>query len=229
MNAEKILSQLLSGGAASGFAGGLAGGLASGMLTSKAGRKLGGKALQLGGLAAVAGLAYTAWNRYRQESGAPLPDHAQPQSLPAAFLPTPTHPDERSDLALVLLLAMIAAARADGKLDGDERRAIFDRVARLDLPETERSQLYAALERPADLEWIAKQATSPERAAEIYAASLLAIEVDTPAERGYLAMLAARLELPDELVAGLHGEAAATNAPPSEIRTGADLRLDYRT
>jgi uncharacterized membrane protein YebE (DUF533 family) len=218
MNAEKILSQLLSGGAASGFAGGLAGGLASGLLTSKAGRKLGGKALQLGGLAAVAGLAYNAWSRYRQEStGAPV-ERAPAQLPPPAFLPGPGHADERSDLALCLLFAMIAAARADGKLDGEERRAIFDGVARLDLPETERAQLYAALERPADLEWLVRQATTPERAAEIYAASLLAIEVDTPAERGYLSMLAARLGLPEDLVASLHGEAAAAKAPPRASR-----------
>ncbi len=221
MNAEKILSQLLSSGAASGLAGGLAGGLASGMLTSKAGRKLGGKALQLGGLAAVAGLAYTAWSRYRQAGAAQPADLSPAQLAPAGFLPAPARSDERSDLALTLLFAMIAAARADGKLDGPERRAIFEGVARLDLPETERSQLYAALERPADLEWLAKQATSPERAAEIYAASLLAIEVDTPAERGYLAMLAARLELPDELVTNLHGEAAAANSLQPEIQATA--------
>ncbi len=227
MNAEKILSQLLSGGAASGFAGGLAGGIASGLLTSKAGRKLGGKALQLGGLGAVAGLAYTAWNRYRQEAAGAAPDRMAPQSLPPVFLPGTGHADERSDLARTLLYAMIAAARADGKLDGEERRAIFEGVARLDLPEAERSQLHAALERPADIEWLVNQATSPERAAEIYAASLLAIEVDTPAERGYLAMLAARLELPDELVTNLHGEATAANASQLAIRAGAGT-LDFR-
>ena len=213
MNAEKILSQLLSGGAAQGFAGGLAGGIASGLLTSKAGRKLAGKALQLGGLAAIAGLAYNAWTRYQQSGVGPALDRLPPQQLPPAFLPAPGLAGERSDLALTLLFAMIAAARADGKLDGQERRAIFDGLARVDLPEAERAQLYAALERPADLEWLVKQATCPERAAEIYAASLLAIEVDTPAERGYLAMLAARLELPDELVAKLHAEAGAANVP----------------
>jgi uncharacterized membrane protein YebE (DUF533 family) len=226
MNAEKILSQLLSGGVAPGLAGGLAGGLASGLLTSKAGRKLGGKALQLGGLAAVAGLAYTAWSRSRKEAGPAAPDRtAPPLPPPSNFLPAPGRADERADLALALLCAMIAAARADGKLDGRERSAIFDGVARLDLPEAERAELYAALERPADLEWLVKQATTPERAAEIYAASLLAIEIDTPAERGYLAMLAARLGLPDELVASLHAEAAAASAPPREIGAGAEVSL----
>lgn len=63
MSADRILSQLLGSGTASGFAGGLTGGLATGLLTSKAGRKFGKKALKAGGIAAVGGLAYAAWNR----------------------------------------------------------------------------------------------------------------------------------------------------------------------
>ncbi|MBL0901321.1 MAG: DUF533 domain-containing protein, partial [Reyranella sp.] len=45
--------------------------------------------------------------------------------------------------------------------------------------------------------------------AELYAASLLAIDVDNAAERGYLGMLAARLKLDDSLVAHLHGNVAS--------------------
>ncbi len=51
---------------------------------------------------------------------------------------------------------------------------------------------------------IVKSATSPEIAAEIYVASLLAIDVDTADEKSYLAMLAARLKLPPELVMELN-------------------------
>ena len=61
IDANKILGQLLSNGAATGIAGALAGG----MLASKRGRKLGKKAVELGGLAAIAGVAWMAWNRYR--------------------------------------------------------------------------------------------------------------------------------------------------------------------
>ena len=43
-------------------------------------------------------------------------------------------------------------------------------------------------------------------AAEIYTASLLTIDVDTGAERAYLAMLAACLELPESLVDSIHQE-----------------------
>ncbi len=220
MNTENLLSKILAGGAGSGLAGGLAGGLASGLLTSRAGRKLAGKALELGGLAAIAGLAYTAWRRSQQGAAAaagpaefPVAARIGLDRTPEAFLPGPEQADETSALARALLFAMVAAARADGKLDGDERRAISDGLERLGLSDAERAQLHAALERPSDLEWLVAQATTPERAAEIYAVSLLAIEVDTPAERAYLAMLAARLALPEELVASLHREAQGEAEP----------------
>jgi uncharacterized membrane protein YebE (DUF533 family) len=210
MSADRILSELFAGPRGAGFAGGVAGGVASSLLLSKAGRKLGKRALELGGLAAIAGLGYTAWRRYQEDRGsaAAQPEPAlQAAAPPAAFLPPPSEREARDDLGRTLLEAMIAAARADGKLDGQERRALFERVAKVDLPEAERAELYAALERPPDVAQLVAAATTPERAVEIYAASLLAIEVDTPAERGYLAMLASALGLPDELVERIHREA----------------------
>jgi uncharacterized membrane protein YebE (DUF533 family) len=53
--------------------------------------------------------------------------------------------------------------------------------------------------RPIDMDELVASATSPEVAAEIYIASLLAINVDTAAEESYLNMLAARLNIPPEL------------------------------
>ena len=66
---NRLLGQLLGSGAAGGFAGGLAGGLASNMLTTKSGRKIGQKALKMGGIAAVGALAYAAFNRYNNNGG----------------------------------------------------------------------------------------------------------------------------------------------------------------
>lgn len=217
MGFDRILSQILSSGAAAG----VAGGLASGLLTSKAGRKLGKKALRLGGLAAVGGLAYVAWRRY-QQAGAraeSLPPDAAATAPLSAFVPPPEAVPQRDALGQTLLHAMIAAAQADGKLDGDERRAIFERVEALGLPAADKAALFAQLDAPVDLGVLVAEARTPELAAEIYTASLLAIELDTAAERGYLAMLAARLGLPDGLVAAIHQELAlvpsqAPAAPP---------------
>jgi uncharacterized membrane protein YebE (DUF533 family) len=56
---------------------------------------------------------------------------------------------------------------------------------------------------PVDMDAIISSASSPEVAAEIYIASLLAVDVDTAAEKSYLAMLAARLQLPPALITEL--------------------------
>jgi len=236
MSSDHILSQVLGSGAASGFAGGLAGGLASGLLTSKAGRKLGKKALRVGGVAAVGGLAYSAWSRYRQEQAAqatpgatarpgPISRAAAAPPTEAAditlerFVPPSSQPEECEALGLALLRAMIAAAQADGRLDGAERRAIFERISTLELSAAEKAALFEQLDQPVDLSALVAAARTPEQAVEIYTASRLAIEVDTPAERGYLAMLAARLELPDELIEAIDREVAGSAEPVASPET----------
>ena len=214
MNADRLLSQLLSSGAGAGLAGGLAGGLASGLLTSKAGRKLGKRAVELGGLAAVAGLAYAAFRHFREGAGAPVgpaPEPAGRSPVGAGFLPAPGSAAADA-LGRQLLRVMIAAAHADGRLDPAERGALFERVARLELPAAEKVELWDELERPVDLAALVSEVTSREHASELYAAALLSIDVDTDAERAWLAQLAARLGLPVPLVDALHREAGA---PPA--------------
>lgn len=219
MDADKVLSQLLASGAAGSFAGGLAGGLASGLLTSKPGRKLGKKALKLGGLAAVAGVAWTAWSRWQESqrtaaAGAGAADSSQ-GAPPARFLPRGQAADE---LGLVLVRAMIAAAQADGRLDGAERAAIEERIARLEISEPDRAELRGELAQPVAIDALVSAAGTPERALEIYTASALAIDPDTPAERAYLELLAARLGLAPELAAAVRAQLAG-DAAPSPPRT----------
>lgn len=63
-----------------------------------------------------------------------------------------------------------------------------------------------------DMDAIVNSAASPEVAAEIYATSLLAVTVDSEAEKGYLGMLAARLCLLVELVSELERQVEAHRA-----------------
>lgn len=212
MNADRILSQLLSGGAGAGLAGGLAGGLASGLLVSKAGRRLGKRALELGGVAAVAGLAYGAYRRWRETSGAAagsVPDlrGVGQSALSAASSQGSLGPQADPELGVLLLRAMVAAAHADGKLEPSERGVIFERIARLDIASADKAELWDQLDHPVGIDALAASAATPERAAAVYAAALLAIEVDSAQERAWLSQLAARLRLAPELVASLHSEA----------------------
>lgn len=212
---NKFLGQLLGSGAAGGFAGGLAGGLASNMLTSKKGRKLGKKALKMGGIAAVGALAYGAFQRYQggqpgTSQAAPLPaggqETLQPAPAGSAFMPAVTDHNGQAQLGVILVRAMMAAARADGRLDAKESQAIFQRIETLDLAPDVKAMLVEEMGKPVDIDAIVQSATSQELAAEIYIASLLAIDVDTVEEQSYLNMLAARMKLPRELVNQLHQE-----------------------
>ncbi|HBH29934.1 MAG: tellurite resistance TerB family protein [Desulfofustis sp. PB-SRB1] len=216
---NRLIGQLLGSGAAGGFAGGLAGGLASGMLTSKEGRKLGKKTLKMGGVAAVGALAYAAYQRYSAgQQSPPIESSSLPQAPPArevegtAFLPPENDTAGRDALGLTLVRAMIAAARADGTLDAQESQAIFQRIQALGLNADDQALLVAEMGRPVDMDALVSRADSIEVAAEIYLASLLAIDPDTAAEKAYLTMLAARLNLPADLVNELHRQVEEQSA-----------------
>lgn len=210
---NKLLGSILGSGAASGFAGGLAGGLASNMISGKSAKKLGSSALKLGGVAAIGALAYTAYNRYSNNQAAPA---GQPVATPAAnptalsaapagsaFMPATDDQAANHALGMTLVRAMIAVARADGRLDAQESQAIFQKIESLGLDNASQNLLVQEMGHPVDIDAIVNSASSPEVAAEIYIASLLAVDVDTPAEKSYLAMLAARLQLPTQLVTEL--------------------------
>jgi uncharacterized membrane protein YebE (DUF533 family) len=158
----------------------------------------------------VGGLAYAAFSRYQRQQAA-TPAALQDGGATVAprierFVPGAERADEVEALGLTLLKAMVAAARADGRLDARERQGIHQRVVSMDLSAAEKADLIAQLEEPVDMACLVAAARTPEIAAEIYTASLLAIDVDTPAERAYLALLAARLGLPEDLVDSIHRE-----------------------
>lgn len=218
VDVNKLLGSFLGSGAATGFAGGLAGGVASNMLTSKSGRKLGKKALKLGGVAAVGALAYTAYKRYSSAgdtaTAAPVANTvADPLTLaPAgsAFMPLENDVVANEALGLTLVRAMMAAARADGTLDAQESQAIFQRIETLGLDSESQSLLVQEMGHAVDVDAIVNSAAgSVEIAAEIYVASLLAINVDNVAEKSYLGMLAARLQLPSDLIGELERQVEA--------------------
>lgn len=197
--------------------GAVAGSLAALLLGSKAGREIGGEALKLGGMAAVGALAYKAYRDWQSGKQPPAPQDAARQAPPPPLmLPapsgTPFNPSTESgqqSLARSLLRAMIAATKADGHVDAQEQARIFAEMDKMALSSEDKAFVMDELRANLDVDAVARGATTPEQAAEIYAASLLAVTVDSAAERGYLAMLAARLKLDDALVAHLHGTVAA--------------------
>lgn len=197
------LDQLLTGpgGLATGAA---AGGLAAILLGGAKPKKLAKNALKVGGAALVGGLAYKAWRDW-QANKAPA---AEPQPAPItapsdpAFLPEGD--DQRRLLARSLMRAMIAAAKADGHVTPVEQERILSQLEALDINQGDRAFIKEELETPLDVEAVVRDAATPELAAELYTASLLAIDPNGNAEKAYLALLAARLKLDPDLVTHIH-------------------------
>ena len=202
-------------------AGGIAGGIAGSLLSSKNGRKTGKKALKVGALAAVGGIAWKAYKSYSDKQAQDrafnrgkytnydnTPEQQQPQ--PAANYTY--HPESLNEAQfdavvsesntqgqLLLLRAMVAAAYADGHIDSSERMKIFDQVDKMDLSVEEKSSLFDEMRQPLNLEQLVQAVPCSEAAAEVYAASALAIDLSNTESRVYLDKLARMLCLPAQL------------------------------
>ncbi|MEM6381420.1 MAG: tellurite resistance TerB family protein [Pseudomonadota bacterium] len=220
LNLDSLLSG--KGGLATGA---VAGGLVGLLMGGKKPKKLAKGALKMGGAALIGGLAYKAWRDY--QAGQPPAGPQAPNSPPAgggggaptgsgAPLPiedasgTAFMPEDRSEqeaLSHSLIAAMIGAAKADGHVTDDERQRISAALDKLELAGDQRAFIAEELAKPLDVGAIAATAQSEEHKVEIYAASLIAVDHEAPAEKGYLAMLAARLDLDPELVRHLHANA----------------------
>jgi uncharacterized membrane protein YebE (DUF533 family) len=192
-----------------------AAGLAAGMLLSGGGLgKLVGNAAKLGAVAAVGGLAYTAWQQYQknqQQAGAP--SDGAPAPSQDAFVPPPQAAYQNEELGKTLVRAMIAAAKADGQIDSEEKERIFKRLEAMPLSSEEKAFVFDELASPLDIEAVVARADTPEHASEIYAASLVAMQPDSAAEQTYLEALAFKLKLPAGLVEEIHRQAGHT--PPA--------------
>ena len=116
----------------------------------------------------------------------------------------PENNEEREQLeqrAELVMKAMVNAAKADGRIDEQEMQRIAGKLGETGLDEASRQRLLEELERPIDPDELVTAASGrPELGAELYAASLLAIEVDTPAEKAYMENLASDLRLEPQVV-----------------------------
>ena len=180
-----------------------AGAIAAVLLGTGPGRKLTGSAVKLGGLAAIGGLAYKAYQNY-QAGNKPAEVAKEEQQLLPPPSDTGFHPSQapqgEAEFALVLIRSMIAAAKADGHIDDEERRRIGEKLSLSGLDSEAGAFLNAEMKNPASLDDLVGAAKTDAQKVELYTASRLAINSDTRAERGYLDLLAGRLGLPDNLV-----------------------------
>lgn len=177
-----------------------AGAVLAGLFGTGLGRGLAGSALKYGGLAAIASMAYKAYQSHQAGQAPQQPAAAGPLPAPAgtAFDPAQA-PQGENEFATTLLRAMIAAARADGTIDAEEHRRIGDKARLSGMEDDAQKFLLDELMKPTDLDTLAAGAKTEAQRIELYTASRLAVDPDQPAERDYLASLAAKLGLPQAL------------------------------
>ena len=176
--------------------------LALGGLGALVGSLLGGgsgsvKGAVGGGVMAVLGaLALSALKGTQQEA----------QEVPLG-LREPTSPVETKQLesqAGLIFKAMINAAKADGQIDQGEVQRILGRLQESGADKPALDFVMAEMTKPMETEAIVATAQgNPQLAAELYAASLLAIKVDTPAEQTYMQNLSTGFGLPPQAVTNL--------------------------
>jgi uncharacterized membrane protein YebE (DUF533 family) len=107
-------------------------------------------------------------------------------------------------LTELIVKAMVNAAKSDGRIDEDELQKVVGELQGDGVTEAERDFLLAEVRKPMCTEEILRAVPNRQAGAQIYAASLLAIEVDTPAEKAYLEQLAVGLGLDNRVVGQIH-------------------------
>lgn len=186
------LGDLLGSGGLGGMLSGAGGGALAAsalclLLGNKSARKYGGQALTYGGLAALGVLAYKAYGNWQANQG------TAPQTEPQTIDRVPAPQVEQHSQAI--LKALVAAAKADGHVDERERQLIDGELNKLNGDPALRQWLQAELNKPLDPAEVARAATTPEIAAEMYIASLVLVDEEHFMERAYLEELAKQLKL----------------------------------
>jgi len=208
-----------------------AGALAAILLGTGTGRKVTGSAVKLGGLAAIGGLAYQAYKNYQAGNQPSETQAREPELLPppadTGFHPSQA-PQGEAEFTLMLVRAMVAAAKADGHIDEEERTRIGNKLQMAGLDADAERFIMDEIAAPLDLDALCASAQTEEQKVELYTASRLTIDPNTRAERGYLDLLAGRLGLPDALIDHVEAtvSAAKTTEPvPVDPRPTGDIPL----
>ncbi len=181
-----MLGGLLGGGSSSG-SGGMAdmlGGLLGGS----------GKSVAGGGLGALLGMAM---KQFGGSSGGG-------SGIGLADFESQIEPEQANEQATLMIRAMIYAAKADGWVDDDEQRHIIEGLGE-DITPEEMAFVQDELAAPVDVQAFAGSVPVGMEA-QIYLASLMAIDLDTNPEAQYLHRLAQGLGLDSAAVNAIHDQ-----------------------
>ena len=202
----------------SGLSGAAQNPLQAGGLGAMAGALLGGGgdsikgAIGGGAMAMLAGVAVKALMNGGQASASAeaVSGGAAPVGLKAPE--TPAEAEYLEKTANLAVRAMVSAAKSDGEIDQQEMQRIIAKLKEAGADAEAQGWVLTELGKPLDLDGLVADVPNLEVAAEVYAASLLAIEVDTPEERAYLEQLASRTGLNPAVVQYIHQSMGVASA-----------------
>ena len=184
MGAGQAVTQKVGGdNLAAGGIGALLGALMGGSKSTTA-NTLGGGMMGLLGMMAYKALMGN--NASQRTSSAP-------SQAPVYQQPTP---QQQATDAEIILTAMIDAAKSDGQVDADEINKIMGQLQKAGIGQEGVNYVIQKLQGPMETaKIVAAVKGRPELAAQVYSASLMAVEVDTDAEKKYLDKLAKAMGL----------------------------------
>ena len=202
---DKVRERIDSDPKARNAAIGAGGVLLAGLLGTRGGRRLVGTVAKTGAVAALGALAYKAFQD-RKKEGFSAEDVDASELRRGGYAGEDMEEDQ--DFALAILRAMLASAYADGVLDAYEQRQLDEAFDRAGLSATARKELKDNASSPATLALIADAARSPNQAAELYAAAVVAAGETNGEENKFLNALADRLGVDKEYAAAIRREAS---------------------
>jgi uncharacterized membrane protein YebE (DUF533 family) len=196
-----LLGGLLGGGSATGGGNGL-GGLLGGLLGGSVGGSTQGRSAGGTNYAALASLGMMAFQAYQswQRSQAAAPQQAL-RTVDQLSGP------EAEDHSHAILRALIAAAKADGRIDKQEETLIYAEIKRHTSDPQLQQWLDEEVSKPLDAAQVAQSAQDPAVAAEMYLASVMLVDDQQDAERAYLDELAGALQIDPTLQVHLEQQA----------------------
>ena len=183
-----MLEQLGGGSGGQGGLGGALGGLLGG---AAAGGGLGGMLGQL------AGNAQRPRGEPEGSFGEVLNSSLDPERRDMEATP------EQEAAAGLMLRAMVMAAKADGEIDQNEREKLLGNLA--DASPEEQAFVREELQRPVDPEGLARDVPRGLEA-QVYAMSIMAIDLDTREEAQYLHHLAEAMNMNRDQVNSIHSQ-----------------------
>jgi len=164
-----------------------------GMLGSLLGSVMGGGGQSSGGAGGIAGLVGGMLGGGEQEAAAPAPQQAELQ--------------QANDQAVLMIRAMVNAAKSDGRVDETEQQSIISKLGD-DVSQDEINFLKQEFAAPLDVAGFAASVPNGLEQ-QIYALSLTSIELDTQTEAQYLGQLAQGLKIDGNTCNQIHDQLGA--------------------